>query len=237
MTVLARFGVALAAALLAFGLAGCGNPRSESAGADPAGGADQVTLLSVEQILEQRAEKDAVFRDPASSPLKPEDIPTFAGLEYYDPDPAFQFKLPLNRYPTPEQVAMPYTAGDGAHPTLRWGYFEIEVEGQLVRVEVYRPLERGAPADHLFIPFRDGTTGKETYPTGRYIEFPYRPGGWYALDFNLAFYPFCYYNPKWSCPLPPRENTFSVAIRAGERGTSGHPPEAGEPEGSPQEAS
>jgi len=232
-----RQGATVITAALALFLGSCGNPRSPHAGGEVAGGTEAVTLLSPEQILERRAEKDGSFLDPANSPLEDDQRVTFGGLEYYDPDPGFQFRLPLQRYPTPEQVAMPYTGGDGAHPTLRWGYFEFEVDGQAVRLEVYRPLERGAPAAHLFVPFRDLTTGKETYPTGRYLEFPYRPSGWYGLDFNLAFYPFCYYNSKWSCPLPPRENTLEVAIRAGERGMTGHIPAPEEPEGSPQEES
>jgi uncharacterized protein (DUF1684 family) len=66
-----------------------------------------------------------------------------------------------------------------------------------------------------FIPFRDGTSGKETYGAGRYLEVsPVEP---IVLDFNYAYNPYCAYSDAWSCPLPPRPNWLAVPIRAGER--------------------
>ncbi len=32
-----------------------------------------------------------------------------------------------------------------------------------------------------------------------------------------AYYPYCAYNDKWSCPFPPPENRLSVRIEAGEK--------------------
>ncbi|MCL2877903.1 MAG: DUF1684 domain-containing protein, partial [Acidobacteria bacterium] len=37
------------------------------------------------------------------------------------------------------------------------------------------------------------------------------------LDFNRAYNPYCTYNPEYSCPSPPKENTLPVPIRAGEK--------------------
>jgi uncharacterized protein (DUF1684 family) len=71
--------------------------------------------------------------------------------------------------------------------------------------------------DDLFIPFRDATSGVDTYGAGRYVEaFPLGDDR-YLLDLNLAYNPYCAYNEDWSCPLPPRENWLDVPIRAGER--------------------
>src|SRR5438034_1354480 len=67
------------------------------------------------------------------------------------------------------------------------------------------------------VPFVDLTNGTETYPGGRYLELDRTPTGIYDLDFNRAFHPFCYYNPKYDCPYPPRENRLQIPIRAGER--------------------
>jgi uncharacterized protein (DUF1684 family) len=33
-----------------------------------------------------------------------------------------------------------------------------------------------------------------------------------AVDFNLAYNPYCAYNYKYSCPLVPLENDLDVAI-------------------------
>ena len=42
-------------------------------------------------------------------------------------------------------------------------------------------------------------------------------GGEITLDFNYAYNPSCAYDPRWACPLAPRENWLAAAIRAGER--------------------
>ena len=41
--------------------------------------------------------------------------------------------------------------------------------------------------------------------------------GFYDLDFNRAYHPYCVYNPQYDCPYPPRENRLSMPIRSGER--------------------
>ena len=69
----------------------------------------------------------------------------------------------------------------------------------------------------LFVPFRDATSGGETYGGGRYLDLPVAPLGRYALDFNRAYHPYCVYSDAYSCPLPPAENTMALAVRAGER--------------------
>ena len=70
--------------------------------------------------------------------------------------------------------------------------------------------------DELFIPFRDSTSGNETYGAGRYVEAEPLGDGRFELDFNRAYNPYCAYNDAWRCPLPPRENWLTVPIRAGE---------------------
>ncbi len=69
----------------------------------------------------------------------------------------------------------------------------------------------------LFMPFRDATSGQETYASGRYIELKENTSGIYDLDFNRAYNPYCAYNSEFSCPVPPAENILKVPIRAGEK--------------------
>ena len=75
-------------------------------------------------------------------------------------------------------------------------------------------------AADFFLAFTDETTGRETYPAGRYIELDGPPGGPYVLDFNLAYNPYCAYGrpERFACPRTPPENRLSVPIEAGERG-------------------
>ena len=53
---------------------------------------------------------------------------------------------------------------------------------------------RHGDAKELFYIFRDGTTGKETYPAGRFLYSAMPKDGTVTLDFNKA------YNPPSSWP-------------------------------------
>jgi uncharacterized protein (DUF1684 family) len=75
------------------------------------------------------------------------------------------------------------------------------------------------------VPFRDGTSGKETYGAGRYLLDTIKSAdfgsdaaaGTVVLDFNYAYHPSCAYDPRWVCPLAPPENRLTLPIRAGEQ--------------------
>ena len=61
----------------------------------------------------------------------------------------------------------------------------------------------------LFVPFRDATSGAETYGGGRYLLDTVKgadlggESGRLVLDFNFAYNPSCSYDPRWVCPLVP----------------------------------
>jgi uncharacterized protein (DUF1684 family) len=71
----------------------------------------------------------------------------------------------------------------------------------------------------VFVPFRDGTSGRETYGGGRYVLDTVKGGdlGGSVLDFNFAYNPSCAWDPRWACPLTPPANRLGVRIEAGER--------------------
>ena len=72
------------------------------------------------------------------------------------------------------------------------------------------------------MPFRDATSGVETYGAGRYVEVPYEPDeDPLELDFNYAYNPSCVFSPAYDCPYPPPGNRLSVAVKAGEALPSG----------------
>ena len=109
-------------------------------------------------------------------------------------------------------------------------YFQIagdELELPVYWIDVY--------GGGLFLPFRDATCPAESYGGGRYLfdtvkgsDFlredavaeegpPGYEGGRIILDFNYAYNPSCAYDPRWVCPLAPRENRLQIEICAGER--------------------
>ena len=71
----------------------------------------------------------------------------------------------------------------------------------------------------LFIPFTDNTNNVETYGGGRYIDLDVRDikDGKITLDFNKCYNPYCAFAEGYSCPIPPRENSLNISVKAGEK--------------------
>jgi uncharacterized protein (DUF1684 family) len=168
-------------------------------------------------VLKARRERDLAFKLSPQSPIPERDRAGFAGLDYYAINPELRFRVRLSRFPVPAHVRMGTNTGE-IRDGLRYGFFEFRALGQDCRLHVYRMGETGdAGQPHLFIPFRDVTSGKETYGAGRYLDLPENTSGFYDLDFNLAYNPSCAYGMEFSCPIPPEENRLAIPIRAGEK--------------------
>jgi uncharacterized protein (DUF1684 family) len=173
----------------------------------------------VDELEAFRREKDRFFREDPRSPLTPEQRATFTGLAYYPEDPSLRIEAVLETdVDRDEEIRMATTTG-GEQVYRRAGVVRFEVEGRRTQVTLFASEEM----PDLFLPFRDATSGVETYGAGRYLEVePPGPDGRLVVDFNLAYNPYCAYDDRWSCPLPPRENWLDVPIRAGEKNFPGH---------------
>ncbi len=170
---------------------------------------------SMDPVLQERLAKDAAFK-AEDSPIPKEDRPGFKSLDYYPVDPSLRFTVRLQRYSGPKQVRLGTNTGE-IRTGLRYGFFSFQIGNQKCRLQVYRLDDSPEDALYLFIPFRDSTSGSETYGSGRYIDLKENTSGIYDLNFNRAYNPYCAYNPAFSCPIPPDENSLGVAVRAGER--------------------
>ena len=69
----------------------------------------------------------------------------------------------------------------------------------------------------LEIYFRDATSGRGSYPAGRFVSLQPLGSGRYLLDFNRARNPFCAYSSVYPCPVPWAGNTITGPVAAGER--------------------
>ena len=69
----------------------------------------------------------------------------------------------------------------------------------------------------LQLVFADATSGVDTYSVGRFLFIAPNPDGTIVLDFNLAILPPCAFSYNFNCPMPPKQNRFTVAIEAGEK--------------------
>ena len=174
-------------------------------------------------IEREREKKRRFFGEGPRSPLPPDlQGEGFPGLDYYDPDPDDRYELELHGYDEPEEVTVGTTA-EGERSYLRYGEFSFAVDGEPVTLQAYRPTDG---SDRLWLPFRDETSGEETYGAGRYLDLEpdhhrTKTGMW-VVDFNRAYNPTCAYNPAYECPLIPMENWLDVRIEAGERDFPGH---------------
>jgi uncharacterized protein (DUF1684 family) len=99
-----------------------------------------------------------------------------------------------------------------------YGVFTFTIKGSSHELTAYRMVPENPEYDELFVPFKDSTTGKETYGAGRYLDIPRQDDDDnYIIDFNLAYNPTCAYSPRYNCPYPPPQNTLKIPIEAGER--------------------
>jgi uncharacterized protein (DUF1684 family) len=160
-----------------------------------------------------RARRDRLFAEHPDTPLSADGLTGFGGIPYWPYDPAWRFEAVVEPAPS-EPVTAASLTGEGFR-LERFGLVSLPF-GSL---EVYWIAVYGGG---VFIPFRDATSGTETYGAGRYLIDTIKgadlgvTGDRLVLDFNFAYHPSCVYDPRWSCPLAPRANWLTVPIRAGE---------------------
>ena len=163
----------------------------------------------MESLAEFRKRKDEVFKIDHESPIPTEELLSFSGLKYYPENPALRFEIPLEKVP-PHPLEFETSTGE-KRTYQKVGKLKFEVGSQSSDLTLYQ-----AESGSYFLPFRDMTSGQETYGAGRYLEVEEKEGKFF-LDFNFAYNPYCAYSLNYSCPLPPLENWLKVAIEAGEK--------------------
>jgi uncharacterized protein (DUF1684 family) len=167
------------------------------------------------KIAAIRAAKDENFKSAPDSPVPADKKATLLPLAYYPIDELYA--VPATLEPSADRARIQVPTSIGKMRDLEVvGALKFSVNGQPLRLTAFVEVEEPR-ANRLFVPFSDLTSGKETYPAGRYMELDPTPTGIYLVDFNIAYHPYCYYSPEYDCPFPPKENRLSVAIRAGEK--------------------
>lgn len=159
-----------------------------------------------------RSAKDEFFLSDPGSPLTREQRAGFAGLSYFAEEPALVIPAVLDTEVDHEVVMLATTSGE-PRQMRRAGIVHFEVDGAPAQVTLF--IATDDPG--LFLPFRDTTSGRETYGAGRYLDVqPPDADGRVVVDFNLAYNPYCAYSAGYICPLPPDENRLDIPIHAGE---------------------
>ena len=170
-------------------------------------------------LAEFRAARERLIGEHPQSPIPPERRADFRGLDHWPYDPALRFEVSVE--PAEPDRLIAHSLDGDPYPLDRIGRVRLPL-GDL---EVYWIQVYGGG---VFIPFRDATSGSESYGAGRYLLDTIKGadlGGSddrLVLDFNYAYNPSCAYDPRWSCPLAPAANWLQVPVRAGERTPTAH---------------
>ena len=176
-------------------------------------GPDEVAFEEVAVWVHRSGDRPTIrMRDP-----KGEVATHFEGFHWFPIDPKYRVTAKFIRDPAPHEFRTPNQTGD-IQVYKTEGVVEFTLDGQTVRL---RPAT--TRPGRLYFIFRDGTSGKETYETARFLYSDLKDDGTTVLDFNEAYNPPCAFNPYTTCPLPLPENRLTVRIPAGEKAYP-HPP-------------
>ena len=179
----------------------------------------QSTRVYEQELLTERQAKDQEFKTDAASPLDSLSKLTFDNLNYYKPAPAWVVKAKMERYTTPDTIQMKTTT-ERLPLYIVYGKASFRMGDKELALTVYRNvglMNKPGYENYFFVPFTDDTSGNETYGGGRYVDARFDGGDYITIDFNRAYNPYCVYNKKYSCPVPPSENYLSVKVEAGEK--------------------
>ena len=168
-----------------------------------------------------RSQKDALYREHAQSPIAADARASFANLHYwpYDPEARVQGRfVSLDE----TEAETPMSVPEDPVALLRIGRIEFTLNGTPSTLDAFWVNVYGGG---LFVPFKDGTSGHETYGGGRYLLDTIKSAdlgsdvarGMVVLDFNYAYHPSCAFDAQWVCPLAPPQNVLPMEVRAGER--------------------
>lgn len=166
------------------------------------------------------------YANPEESPLTKEDIKTFKKLDFFEIDKKYKIEASLEL--TPNSPIFEFQTTTDRKPLYKkYGIAHFSLDGKKCSLSLYQSQNFTKSTEHsysLFLPYNDTTNGDLTYGGGRFIDLDIPADGskTIVIDFNKSYNPYCAYNHKYSCPIPPSENSLDVAILAGEKAYKEH---------------
>jgi uncharacterized protein (DUF1684 family) len=181
--------------------------------ADQPGPPDKLTLNALTMYVIKRGERFGIRLKDKNSKHRTE----FAGLQWFPISESYKVLADWVPYVPPRKIAIANVLGQTEDSSCP-GYASFTLNGATIKLE---PL--GEPGDkELSFLIRDGTSGKETYGAGRFLDTDAPQDGKLLIDFNKAYSPPCAFTEFATCPLPPKQNQMAVRIEAGEKYTAHH---------------
>ncbi len=163
-----------------------------------------------ESVEELRKKQDAYFRSE-QSPI--EKGTAFTGLKYFSVNEKYNVKARISILRETDIYTLSTSTGK-KREFRHYAYADFTIDDKDYRLTILQPTD---DPNYFFLPFTDATSGNQTYGSGRYIEVNMSDLANVYIDFNKAYNPYCAYNSKYDCPIPPSENNLQVEILAGEK--------------------
>lgn len=157
------------------------------------------------------------YKDDKESPLLEKDLKKFKTLDFYPINENFFVVAKFVRTPDEKPFEMPTTT-ERKPVYVKYGEAHFSIDGKNFKLNIYQSQDLKKIEKYknsLFLPFTDLTSGVESYGGGRYVDLQIPDGDLISIDFNTAYNPYCAYNHKYSCPIPPQENDLTIEIKAG----------------------
>lgn len=172
--------------------------------------------------FQKKLNKD--FANGEKSPLTDEDKKEFKSLDFFPIDTNYRVTAKLKYYKGSKPFKMKTTTD--RLPIYRiFASATFEIHGKKHVLHIYQNQKLLLTADfedYLFLPFTDKTNGADSYGGGRYIDLKVTDKETIILDFNKAYNPYCAYNDKYSCPIPPKANQLDIEIPVGVKAYEAH---------------
>jgi len=178
----------------------------------------------VQEIMEFHTSENEKFGNKETTILTEEDFEDFKALEFYPIDLKYRVNAAFIRTPNEKPFLMPTTT-ERLPEYVKYGEAHFTIDGKELKLNLYQSTtsyEEEGYEDYLFLPFTDLTSGDGSYGGGRFMDARIPIGNDIILNFNLAYNPYCAYNSKYSCPIPPKENDMLVRIEAGVKAFGNH---------------
>jgi uncharacterized protein (DUF1684 family) len=183
-------------------------------------------LTFKDEVVLFQNELNTQYADATESPLTEAGLKNFTALEFFDIDENYRIKADFEL--TPDTPIFEMQTTTARLPLYRkYGIAHFTINGKKCELSLYQSqqyMDSPEYGDLLFLPFNDATNDDTSYGGGRYIDvkIPNENSKTIVIDFNKSYNPYCAYNGKYSCPIPPSENVLSVAIPVGVKAYGEH---------------
>ncbi|MEX0881983.1 MAG: DUF1684 domain-containing protein [Cyclobacteriaceae bacterium] len=168
-----------------------------------------------ENIEAERERQFKFLKYNMESPLTEIQKEELDSLSFFPIDMEYKVRARMVPVETREIQALPMTDGS-IERYIRHSFAEFDLKGKTVKLLLLQ-AEDETDMRNFFLAFADETSGDLSYGGGRYINLRQDGQSTITIDFNLAYNPYCAYNPDFACPIPPKENILEFPIRAGEK--------------------